>query len=98
MIPIGGPVFCRSICSGRPHGNNGIEKPTGLADDMFEFADMRLRQIPLIGRGFDQVDREGGQHQPPTGIRLAIDRQWSSTVLLDVAVQSRYVAGRRRGL
>ena len=75
-----------------------IEKAPDFSDHRFEFSNVGLGQIPLIGGWLDQIDRQRRQDKPPAAVRFSIHRQHSTTVVHDRAMQSRNIGGRRSGL
>jgi len=64
-MPIGGPVLDTALNGFfRLHHDDGIQKTPEGANGTFEFSNMGLRQITLIGCGLNLINRERCQNHP----------------------------------
>src|SRR5688572_18284221 len=98
MAAVRRPIFRRLIRFRGTHAYDRIEKPADFADHRFEFAGMRFGEIALIRSRFHEIDRQRGEREPMTTVRLPIDRKNFSTVLFDRSMQIGDLIRRRRSL
>ena len=97
MVAVRRPVLAHAFYT-RAHGNDGVEKSAELGDDSFELADMGLREVALVGRRFDDLDRQRRHDHPAAAERLFVDGQHLAAVLLDLPAQRRDLFGVWSGL
>jgi hypothetical protein len=81
-----------------PYNDHGIQIPAEFIHRRRKPFDMRLREIALVWRGLDQIDREGGEDLPMAAEGVLVGSQDAAAVGLDGLGQTGHGGGwRARG-
>ena len=91
VVAVRGPV---SAVAGA-HDDHGVEVAAEPVDRRAELGDVRVREVALVGRGLDQVDRQPREDLPVAAQRIPVGGEHRAPVGLD-GVGQPGDGGRRR--